>query len=314
MISIYTNTNDERVASYRLRYKQVFAEVNKSTRVTLNKFEFGSDVIFLCKFYGFRAIMLCVISRILRKNVYLDLCDIKLPTESGFSRLRVVLALVHKLVVSSQMQKDYYAQYIKENRIQVIDDIVEPEKIYNDHQNRRTSVPINVLYFGNELNSGKSSFELLNQIISPNLQSRVVVNVLSNNKKKFDHYFQKRPEFLYHEWSDEKFRKLITESHIVVLPYNEELKQTARSTNRLTLALANRKLVLASVIPSYKIYSDCFIPLTSASFSHFAVMSSSDLERLGFEITSQFNPLVHNSEVLRQWRDVLLGSRLITNK
>jgi hypothetical protein len=219
-------------------------------------------------------------------------------------RLILMCKIANIVTVSTNNIAEYLISQVKIKKIKIIDDIAE---IFEENSNSLTETKNkekNLLYFGNEKNTGKKSFRLLKKYTSK-LTNESKLIICSNNKIEYDKYFSSCDNVEYTEWSNEDFKKLIKNTDIILLPFMTDERSISRSSNRLTLSLAAKKLVLASIIPSYEKYAKCFIELNEENFEKIIRTDKKELKKLTNELTSEFNVNAHNREIINNWKEAI---------
>lgn len=303
----YLSQNENNSAGYRLRAKRV-AELLVSKGACIasfsNKLFTNASVVVISKKYGMRFIMMAALHKILGKKIIYDLCDIIQNGDGGIpTKLNLMCRIADIVTVSSFKiaEKLYYS--IPSLEVEVIDDIAESVDFVEIPEGRITNAAKTVLYFGNELNTGKRSYSLLRPY-AENLPIDSEMVICSNNRAEFHKEFSGVDRVRYYEWSPELFTELIAVADVVILPFCQDEKSLARSSNRLTLALAAGKLVLATPIPSYARYHECYLELNKDQFSSIMSKSKKEIECMSGALTGQFSAQRHNADIISSWEAV----------
>jgi len=308
-IQYLKSTKVNMTAGYRLRAKSI-SEILRLTRnysvQFSNKLFSGSHILIISKNYGLRFIIITIFHKIFGRKVLFDLCDI-ICDHNNKTPLRLILIckIADAVTVSSDGIKKRLAANVDQTKIDVIDDIAETidltKIVIKENQKINSKV---VLYFGNELNTGKNTFHILSEYVGF-MPDDASLAICSNNRPEYEKYFAANAKVQYFEWDSDVFKKLISRADIIILPFADDERGMSRSSNRLTLALAARKLVLATPIPSYCKYSHCYITLTPVNFWEVLNKNHSDIKRLSFDLSSNFNAEIHNIDVAECWERVI---------
>jgi len=308
MIKIqYLNQSNNKSAGYKLRAKCIAELIileKKYEVIFSNNILSGSSVVIVIKNFGVRFIIMTLMHKIFGRKIIYDLCDI-IKTNKGRVPKRLILMckLAHAITVSSEKIAANLSEYIKLSKINVIDDIAEVLEVQRNQIKKNCSEK-KLLYFGNELNTGKQSFQLLKKY-AERMPNDAEMVLCSNNWIEYERNFKEMGKVTYKEWNELEFKELLDQADIIILPFMDDERNLARSSNRLTLALAAKKLVLANSIPSYTKYQNCYIELTIENFEEIINKEKDKIVNISRLLTQNFEANKHNLQIINSWKKVI---------
>ncbi len=253
------------------------------------------------------------------REVVFDVCDnhfynpYRLPAyfKARDDQLRMLELCTRVVCSTPALARTLWVQAGLSQLPQVVGDIIEADQIAAPPLGAHPAT-VSLLWFGlhGSPNAPAGMLDLLS--IAPLLLDAAArfsfeLVVVSNSRKKFEQHIEPlRLTTRYVEWSPEALQREIAAARAVLIPLSNNPFVACKTHNRLTLALAAGKPVVADVIESYREFAP-YVWLSSWEAGLQAVLGDDpapSAQRLGMA-AAYLRAYWSDAEIARQWERAL---------
>lgn len=292
--AFWPHTEDDRVASARLRCRLVVQQLQRSG-VAARVYRPGDAAprtLVLSKRYDPASLAHALALRQAHgTRLVLDLCDNHFHYERAVEPyvqraldLAAAVRQVDRVVAASQALAEVVAQQVRDAPpIEMIGDLVEPrlqpprrwrERVKGRWQwlrlrralGRAAAAPgRRLVWFGNHgspnVEGGMSDLESLQQALHSHHRERPLsLSVISNSRERFDALIRGWGyPCLYLPWSAASFDDALALHDIALIPVRANPFTLCKTANRVATASAHGLAVAADAIPAYEEFRDCIV-------------------------------------------------------
>jgi hypothetical protein len=334
VIAFWPHTSSELVSSYRVRCLRVQQRLTDlGLKVVFYDGKSVPDVLVLSKRYDSYS---CAVARQLKSKgtkIVLDICDNYFFSEKEGVKesqrandLRIACALADEIVTTSVYLKGVIEKEVALNvKVTIIDDFIECfeekstlfslRKFENKRHfsNYRKQIDlyggdcIRLVWFGNHGSPGVSGgmddiYRIIESLNSISKRKKLVLTVISNNKKKFD-LLKGDCKFpvLYLEWNLTTITSALSLQGVSLIPIGLNPFTLAKSNTRVMTSLSLGLPVLADRLPSYEEFKSGVV-LGDLSVDFEALLDQVINSRVDFDVFKR------NIDTISSWNEVLSGT------